>query len=127
VTETTPDRSACPAWCEQDHSRDHAPDLLPAQHLGGAVPAVYLAGGPLSDSVFVFAHRVGDGEPDVIVRGRVHGGDPAADPGATLTGNQAAAVAGLVEMLAGVSPERHREVAAAIRQTIAVTGEEADR
>jgi hypothetical protein len=96
------------------------------QHLG-CTSAVYLAGRPVSDSVFVFAHRTGDDEPDVMVRGRIHSGAPDADPRATLTRDQAGAVAGLVEMLAGVSPERHCEVAAAIRRAVAITGEEAGK
>jgi hypothetical protein len=115
------DGHPCPPWCQTDH--DEILSLAGHFLFHGGPPADIELTGKTSapDKITARAFHVGDPrfEAVVSVAALRHGTD-GQQPHLWLTPGDAGDLAGLVDMLAGATPARHRELAAAIRRAAAV-------
>jgi hypothetical protein len=102
----------CPPWCRTDHAREFSEACV-----GGG-------GGDLDGNIWTRAIRNRDGYL-VGVTGLGDGDDTSLYLALGLHG--AGQLAGLVELLADATPERHRELAAAIRKAAADIMDETGR
>jgi hypothetical protein len=105
------DGHPCPDWCEMDHGDTAG---IPATH-HGTQPAVIIF-----DDGYVTASAYQDGfsdAPPQIWIGSLNGPPTLIGPG------QAPVLADLAEMLAGASPDQHRELAAQLRKAAAAITE----
>ena len=108
----------CPAWCTADHS---GPSAAPESHASGIV-SVPIGGGPgdpqelASIEVHVFT---GSAIPDPLVSLTAILRQPEWQWFATFARPvHAWNLARMLELLADASPEQHRDLAAAIRETL---------
>lgn len=108
-----PGRPACPPWCETDHDR------RPASSHQGRRAVIHVPGrAEFPDEITVepVAHLAARPRVEPYVRlGALRLAHDEASPFLALTPADAAQLAGIVDMLAGATPDQHRELAAAIR------------
>ena len=106
----------CPPWCATDHSVPVA-----QSHWGTATFIEVLGTGRTPDRIVSASHLASERDkPEVSVTTVRHGSEP---PWLWLSPAVAGHLAGIVEMLAGATPDQHRELAEAIRKAAAgITG-----
>jgi hypothetical protein len=103
----------CPPWCEADHDKPIGKSGVFVSHHSTEVPPISFPAG------YVIASAYQDGfsdAPPQIWIGSLNGPPMFIDPG------HAASLAALAEMLAGATPEQHRELAAQIRKAADIAG-----
>jgi hypothetical protein len=109
------DPAPCPPWCVTDHADIHG------WHTGARSETGPFRGHPY-DLILAEAIQFDTDEaPEVQVYGRQFDTSYAAAPNLYLSRKDAAALAGLVEMLAGATARQHRDLAAALRAACEAT------
>jgi hypothetical protein len=103
------DGHPCPPWCEVDHDTTGTSGIR-ASHHGTEPPVISFRDGYVTASAY--QNGFSDEPPQVWI-GSLNG------PTTLIDSGQAAVLADLAEMLAGATPDQHREMAAQIRQAAA--------
>jgi hypothetical protein len=103
------DGDPCPPWCRTDHDKEVAPGIFACTHRTGLLRTALgyrglLTSVSLHDGLEVHVSGLDEGMLFVQVR-------------------FAEGLAGLAELLAGATPDEHRQLAAAIRQAVAAATE----
>ena len=107
---TNHDGHPCPPWCEIDHDETVGKSSIFVSHHTTEVPAISFPDGYVTASAY--QNGFSDAPPQIWI-GSLNGPTTLIDPG------QAAVLADLAEMLAGATPDQHRELAAQIRKAAA--------
>lgn len=110
-------QTSCPAWCTADHS---GPSAAPGAH-SSSIASVPVGGpGDLRERASVEVHVfTGSAIPDPLVSLTAILRQPEWQWFATFTRPEHAwNLAKMLELLADASPEQHRDLAAAIRETL---------
>ena len=108
----------CPSWCETDHETPQGDTGWTYEFHGGPVTRIKVPGTIGSWPDEVRTRPVHDGRSDdapfILVSGTRNGAS-GPDPNAWVSLRDARDLVAVIDMLAGATPDQHRELAAAIR------------